>query len=237
MRLNINRNAVVSHTNRLEKLHKSALPNAVRSTLNNAVYDVKTKTMPASADKTFTNRQKNFFKANSRFEKATGFNVDSMKATVGFIEGGLKGGNNYAVKDLEEQEDGGTINRKAFIPLKSARIGKSAGSVVRANARLSNIKKIINTKSNRSASKKQAFAKSAIAAGPGGFVLSGKTLWKINSFKRNGKINKTALYNFKKSRSVNVKGTNFMRKASLETAGKMERDFIKEANRQIAKLK
>lgn len=236
MQLNINNNAVVAYTNKLEKIHKSALPVAIRETLNSAAFDVKKNTMPDVAKKTFINRSPNFFKANSKVEKASGFNIASMKATVGFFSNDLKGSNNYAVKDLEQQEDGGSINKKSFIPLKTARSGNSNNKLVKPNARLSAINKIIDVRKSKEKNKRQAFIKSAIAAGNNGFVLSGKTLWKINSFKRNGKINKTALYNFKKGRSINVKPTEFMKTASLESGQKMEMEFIRQAEKQIQRL-
>lgn len=41
MQLNVNTDATVALTNKLEKLHKSAFPVAVRSTLNSAAFDMK----------------------------------------------------------------------------------------------------------------------------------------------------------------------------------------------------
>ena len=90
MILNINSNAVVSYTNTLEKLHKSAFPVAIRETLNSAAFDVKKNTMPLSAKKSFIERQPTFFKANSKVDKATGFNTSTMKSTVGFFSNNLK---------------------------------------------------------------------------------------------------------------------------------------------------
>lgn len=237
--LNINTNACVVLTNKLEKMHRSALPSAIRGALNNAVYDVKTKTMPDESKSTFVNRQPNFFKANSKFEKASGFNIKQMKATVGFIENNLKGGNNHAVQDLEEQESGGAIDRKSFIPLKAARISGNNNKNIRTNARLSAIKKIVNARQVSGKSGKQKFMHAAMDAGKGGFVLSGKTLWKIDSFKKlknKTVLKKTALYSFKKGRKVRVKGTHFMQSASLKSGSKIEAFYILEAQRQIQKL-
>ncbi|KKN42121.1 hypothetical protein LCGC14_0716250, partial [marine sediment metagenome] len=73
--LNVNTDEVVRYSNKLEKLHRSAFPIAIRGTLNNAAFDVKQKTMPVSAEKEFVNRQPNFFKANSKVNMAKGFNV------------------------------------------------------------------------------------------------------------------------------------------------------------------
>ncbi|HLF67443.1 MAG TPA: hypothetical protein VI522_07470, partial [Gammaproteobacteria bacterium] len=148
MQLNINTDAAVKFTNTLEKLHRSALPVAIRSALNDAVFDVKTKTMPRSADETFEKRQPNFFKANSKFESAKGFDVNTMKATIGFISDKLKGDSNYAVKDLEEQEHGGAIDKKSFIANKEARTGKG---LVKPNARLKNIKNLVNASKSKGA--------------------------------------------------------------------------------------
>lgn len=239
MKFNINTDAVVRFTNALEKMHRSALPTAIRGTLNKAVYDVKTNTMPKKTDDVFAKRQPNFFKANSRFENATGFNVNQMKAQIGFIEGGLKGGNNYSVKDLEEQEYGGSIDKRSFIPLPAARIGNNKNKNVRLSARLSKIKKIIDVKNSTVKNKKSRFVEAVVFAGKGGFVLSGKTLWRIDSLKKiNGKsiYKKTALYSFRKGRSVNVNQTHFMRDSSLESAKKMDDFFIAEAKRQIQKF-
>jgi hypothetical protein len=239
MQLNINTNAVVAFTNKLEKMHKSALPSAIRGALNNTVFDVKTKTMPTESKSTFVNRQPNFFKANSRFEKASGFNMKQMKAQIGFIEHGLKGRNNYAVQDLQEQEHGGAIDRKSFIPLKAARISGNNNKNIRSNARLSSIKNIVNAKKVNGKNNKQKFIHGIAEAGKGGFVLSGKTLWKIDSFKKiknKTVFKKTALYSFRKGRKVRVKGTHFMQNASLKSGSKIEGFYILEAQRQIQKL-
>jgi hypothetical protein len=242
MNLNINTDAVVGMTNKLEKLHKSALPSAVRGSLNNAAYDLKTNTMPSKADATFVKRSDNFFKANSKYEYATGFKVDAMVARVGFIENKLKGGDNYSVKDLEQQENGGSINNRAFVPLEGARKDNSMTGLVKPNMRLKRIKTIINPINAKAKNVKEAFIKSVMFAGKGGFVLGelggNGILWGVNSTSRteDGKFKLTALYSFKAGRQAKVKGTGFMRSASLESAKKMEKYYIEEAKRQIHKL-
>lgn len=239
MQLNINTDASVVFTNKLEQMQKSALPSAIRGALNKAVFDVKKNTLQKSADASFEKRQPNFFKANSKFENAKGFDVKTMKATVGMVESSLKGSSNYAVKDLEQQESGGTIKRKSFIPLAGARISGSGSKNVRANSRLSQIKRIIESKKSPGNNSRSRFVHAILTAGVGGFVLSGNRLFRVNSLKKtNGRfMDKTALYDFKKGRSVHVSPTNFMKKASLQTAEKIEGYYILEAQRQIDKLK
>ena len=59
---NVNTDEVVRLTNRLEKLNKSAMPIAVRSTLNDVAFQSKQTHLPKEFDKKFTIRKKNFIK-------------------------------------------------------------------------------------------------------------------------------------------------------------------------------
>ncbi len=254
MKLNINSNAVVNQTNRLEKLHRSALPVAIRETLNNAAFDVKKNTMPKTA-KEFKKRQPNFFKANSKVEKANGFDTKSMKAVVGFFENNLVG-KNYAVKDLEQQEKGGEIKKKSFIAQKGGRVGNK---MVRQNLRLNNLKGKTfvktssfgkNNQGNRISglSLKQQFIRAAIYAetkfGKDAFVLGGKgkggsrTLSLINGIRKGRfgiEVSRTPIYNVKKGRAISVKATNFMKRASFESGSKMDSFYIAQAQKQFLK--
>lgn len=240
MQFNVNTDAIVKFTVKLEKLHRSAFPSAVRGTLNKMAFDLKTNTMPMEASKVFEHRSPNFFKANSKFENATGFDVATMKATVGFYSTSLKGSNNFAVEDLEQQEHGGTIKKKSFIPMKPARVGNSTGKIVRANARLSAMKRIVSAKDSTGKNDKEKFRKAVYYAGVGGLVLGNKNpliLWRVNSLKRlsGGAFKMTPLYSYKKGRSITVSATNFMERAASQTAQKVDTIYINEANRQFSK--
>lgn len=256
MQFNINTDAAVKFTNTLEKLAKSALPVAVRGTLDDAAFDVKTKTMPDTASKAFVNRNKTFFKANSKVERAQGFDMGSMKSTVGFFENKLVNqSTNYAVKDLEQQEDGGEIGGKSLIPMKTARVGNSKNKNVRPNYRIKNLGNVIDAKKVTAGNKKQKFIRAAFMAtklyGDAAFVLGNdwkgnRTLSKINviwgSTRKQGNfgsrkllIERTPLYTFRKGRSINVAGKNFMRRASLESGLKMDDFYMARAKKQIEK--
>ena len=213
MKLNINNRAIVAYTNTLEKMHRSALPNTIRNTLNNAIYDVKTNTMPKEAAKDFKKRSPNFFKSQSRFENAKGFNVSLMKGVVGFVSKGLKGSDNYAVKDLEQQEEGGKIGGKSFIPLNQSRVGNSFNKNVRKEFRLTNITKIVNARNQKGISKKQQFVRAIVKAGVGGYVMGSTNkgdnfVWKVTSIGEHTYNYKTThfglqrLYDFQKGRKV-----------------------------------
>jgi hypothetical protein len=241
MQIDVNNNAVVKHTATLEKLRKSALPNAIRGTLNDAAFDVKQKTMPVQAKDKFINRSPNFFKANSRVEKAVGFDVNTMKSVVGFIDTGLRGENNFSVKDLEQQEHSGTIKGKSFIPLDTARQGQSHNQLVKPANRLSRITNVV-VANKLSGTKRQQFRKAIVKAGAGGYVLGGDIkgediLWRVDSIDTSGinRFSLTPLYDFRKARSVHVDQTSFMRIASIDSAEKMNKFYIAQAEFWIKK--
>jgi len=245
MQIKVDTSSMQKHAQRLSEISESAFPAAVRHTLNDAAYDVKTNTMPFQSKKDFVNRQDNFFKANSSYDKAEGSNVSTMKSVIGFLEKGLKGQNNRAVKDLEEQEESGSIEKKSFIPMASARKSASVKSLVRPNARLSKIRNIIDPR-NVGAGKgsaKQRFVKSVYFAGKGGFVMGDangkKILWRVNSLKKTkgGSFKLTPLYSYKQNRSVKVKATHFMKEASLKTADNLDDMFLKHAEKQFKKIR
>lgn len=238
--LNLDNKSVRVLTSKLEKLHRSALPVAARGTINSAAFDVKQKTMPASAKSAFVERRANFFKANSKVDMAKGFNMKTMKATVGFIDAKLSGSDNHAVKDLVQQEYGGTIKGRSFIPTDAAR-GGSSTKPVRPGNRLQRIRKLANAQKISGSNNKQRFIKAVFEVGRGGFVLAElngkKYLWKVNSLnQKTGKYKLTMLYTFENNRSVKVKQTSFMREATLKSANRMARFFDKEAKRQIKRL-
>lgn len=249
--LNINTSAAVRFTNELEQLSRSALPVAIRGALNNTAFDVKKNSMPIAAQNAFKQRQQNFFRANSRVEVARGFNTKTMRSMIGFTSTGLKGGaTNYAVRDLQEQEYGGTINKRSYVPLDQAR-GGSGMNVVRPRNRLSAIKNIVNAGNVQGNSVRGKFAKAVQKAGKGGYVISnnkyGKILFRVksvgafnNRFRGKmggGEMKLEPLYSYKEKRSIHVRRTAFMENASLVSLRKMERFYIVEAKKQISKVK
>ncbi len=245
--LNINSDAVVAFTNRLEKLHKSDLPIAIRNTLSKAAFETKTQSLLKISSSAFTNRKKGFFKAKSKFERALGFDINKMKATVGMLDL-RRSGSDHAVRNLEQQEHGGKIQGRSFIPTDKARTGGNPSRPVAPRNRLSRIpiRDIIRTRKSRGKDKDQRFIRSAIMAkrksGSRAYILTSRILFRINSLSINKRTRKlrlkiTPLYSFKSGRSVNVTATNFMRKSSLIQAGKLNIFYINEAKKRIAKAK
>mgnify|MGYP000548203738 CR=1 FL=1 len=120
---NIDTDETVVFANKLERLHRAAFPNAIRGTINAMAFDVKKNTMPKSSLR-FVNREKNFFKANSRVDMARGFDTNNMEARVGFVAAGNVE-NKKSIEDLEAQEHGGVVGGRRYIPINGARISKS----------------------------------------------------------------------------------------------------------------
>jgi hypothetical protein len=228
--LNIATGNLVKFTNRLEKLSKSDLPRVVKKTLDETAMDVKSRTMPKSAKDNFTIRRANFFKANSRVQFAT-FSSDLSKisSTVGFVP--LKG-QNKAVEDLEAQEHGGKIKR-SFVAMDTARAGNSNAKQVQAKNRLGNVKNPVHAAKGKGKSAGSRMIRAVNKAGVGGHVLSEKGIvWRVNSIRRGG-LKMTPIYSYKKGRQVQIKGTDFMRDASLDSTKTMDDKFIKNAQKQI----
>jgi len=235
MEFNVDTDKVIIHTNKLEKLSKSAFPNAVRGTLNGLAFDVKKNTMPEVAGKTFETRRKNFLKASSRVQMARGFSVNSLESKIGFIP---FNGSNQAVQDLEKQEHGGKIGGRAFIATNKARVSRSGKRSVRGANRMGKIKNIVNVSKTRGSSEGQKFIRSVITAGIGGHILTKDTLFRVKSIKNaKGRIKfkLDALYSYKKGRSVSIKATHFMKKATELTMKKADDIYFKEAERQFEK--
>jgi len=244
-RVDINNSEMVAYTNKLEKLHKSALPLAIRGTLNDMAFAMKKTELEKVTRGTFEERQKNFFKANSRVEAATGFNVKRMVSEIGMVSSGLHSpSTNYAVKDLEQQEEGGTIKGRSFKPLPAAR--KNGSGNVRPNSRISQILRsgnIVDLRDSKGAEWSQRAIRSAVHAGVGGFVLAasskGGVLWRIKSIKRIGRdtvFTKEKLFSFKKSGVAKVRSTHFMRTAAENTVKMVEAVYKIQAEKQIRRL-
>jgi hypothetical protein len=239
MKLDINTDEIVIHANRLEKMSRTALPNAVRGTLNSLAFDVKKSTMPAQAEKSFTNRKKNFFKSKSNVQMARGSHINSMESRVGFLPTSDK--NDQAVENLEQQERGGKIDKRDFVPTKEARTTKSQTRTVARRNQLRNIKGVARVSQAKGKSKGERFIKTVVHVGKKGVLLTDKNLLRVKSIKRNKdgswKFRFDRLYSFEENRSVRVNATHFMEKATKKTMKKEIDLFRKQADRELRKLR
>lgn len=255
---NINTDAVVILTNKLELSRKSAIPSAVRNTLNETALDVKMVTMPAESDRVFHKRKPTFFNATSRTEFARGFSLPQMAAVVGFVAPPNVKESGHATKDLQDQEYGGDIDKRAFIATDKGRTGH--GNVKDALTMKMIKSHIVDAKKENGKNDAERFVRSALKVGYGGNGVGGyvigtgkngrgnRALLKIISIHRakageragvksgNMVINAVPIYTVKANRKAHVQATHFMQRASEQSAKKMNEIFTRQAEFQLNKV-
>lgn len=219
----------------LSEMHRSALPNVVRNTLNDLAFNAKKTELTRVTNDKFTVRSKNFFKANSRFTKATGYNVNTMHSDMGMVA------KDVATRNLKQQEEGGQIGKRAFIPNKRARIGSSQSKKISSRNKLSKVNFIDSGKIRRGAKNQRLNRAAAIAKRTGKDVLHKDTVYRVKSMirKKGDTIFKLVpLYDYKKGRAVKVDKTNFMQATGEASQTKYAiAAFKSNTEKQIAKLK
>lgn len=113
-------NDSIEFTAKLERLHRSAFPSAVRNTLNNAAFDFK-KTVPQVGGSKFITRSKPFLRVFTTVKKAEGFNIKSMQSTAGLDASK----DPETAANLAAHETGQTVKGRKLFAHDNARISKS----------------------------------------------------------------------------------------------------------------
>lgn len=244
--ININTDAYVVLVNKLEQLHRSALPLAIRGTLNAAAFDVKMRTLDESATQNFIRRSPTFFKRFSGVNRATGWNINSMRAEVGMTaEGGAASelAARVAVANMEAQEEGGKIT-DGLDYLAAARTSGSRDKTV-AGKRRWKAANLVKGSFKRGGTTKSRMVAAAYIA------LSESKLQKIkingrNFYRQVTSISKTSKGKVKikskliyVSRSGNIKpveATHFSREAAERTQPLIPTYFQLQAQKQIDRL-
>lgn len=240
----VNNDAAIELTAKLERLSRSAFPSAVRNTLNNAAFETK-KNVPKVAANKFVTRQKSFFRKMSLVDKAKGFEVESMVATTGIN----KSINPALAKNLESQEVGGTIRGRKLIPHDHSRTSKNNARKVSSRNHINKIKAHNASKAFRAhrgtrGSKFVAAVMSTAKAGKRHMMLkSGSTgmVYEVNAISQNRRTRKVnfkikKLYNVRNTKTHRVSAKGFMKK-SAETASKnMNKNFKNNAEFQFKKI-
>ena len=223
---NINSKKTVVFADKLEQLSRTALPNVVRKTLNAAAMDVKKRTLPASAASTFTTRKKNFFRALSRVEFASGHSVNNMASKVGMMD------TSKAVDNLDEQERGGTIGGRKYIPVDKARISSSRNKLVRKKNKGVGTKTIVKPKAG-----KGYWKSAAMKAGVGALIQGSFSpiVFRIKRIKKS-KISLEPVYMKRKTSTFTVKGTGFSSRAAYMSQSRMPQLFNWEAEKRFKRI-
>lgn len=245
MKLDVNTKANIVLTAKLEKLHRSAFPSAVRNTLNNLAFDMKQKEIPNSFKSNFKPKSGTlpYVRKMIRVEKASGFNVNSMSAVVGLLNPSSKLDRRF-VEGLEKQETGGVID-DGLRYLKDARGGKLGGRVRREN--YYDKSKVISGRSKAGRSKgtrKSKFVARAFRALKenkpmfmnsmrGNYLVSVKSINKSNEGKLNIQFRFLAMD--RETKKTNLRATQFVDEARQKTVQKIELFYRKNAEYQFKK--
>jgi hypothetical protein len=244
MRINIDSKELKNYTKTLANISRKSVPKAVRSTLNDAAFDVKKTTLPASIKQNFDGlKAPQFFKRFSGVDKATGTDMNSMQSVIGFVEMGNPAARR-AIQNLDKQEIGGIIEDGLSYLKGSRRGNKSNGFVKKEN--YYDKSKIVSGRSTQGRNKgtnKSKFVARAYRANKEGKpmflnTMKGNFVAKVNSFKksRKGKIKIKLTLLMKERETVKIKSTHFMEEAATMTQQKMERFYIKNAEYWLNKL-
>ena len=245
--LDINTDACVVFAAKLEKLNKSALPMAVRGTLNAAAFNVKQVTLDKSASKHFIRRAPTFFKAFTAVNKANGYNINSMQSEVGMYDRGQPTAHT-AIKHMETQEHGGNINTGADY-LKGSRAGSLSRKVTRSNyfdkSNLIDPAKSSQRFSGPRSKKSMLVAEAVMAKKlnkPISLLTSkGRFLVKVTGVtmrkgKRKGSVKITSKLIMMQRKHAPIKATHFSREAALATVKNMDDMFYQEAKKQFDRV-
>ena len=231
---------ILKVSKRLRNAHRSTFPVAVRSTLNDMAYDVNTNhLLPVLKAKSgMTIRNESFFKKYSGFQKATGFDIGSMYSQVGMIPSGNA---SKAVNRLDEQDVGGTLGDRNYVPNENVRHGKTRSGRVRKSGFLQRQKLVGRVAFGDTQDLIRTVVKTNIHSGgkgKGTVILYGNSLYEIVGFKRlraenRIKLHLTKLYSYEKNRKVTVKPHRFMEKSAILAGVKIQSLFNTNLEKQF----
>lgn len=232
--LDVNNDELIKYTAKLEKLHRSAFPSAVRNTLNDAAFKHK-QLIPKIAKQKFITRNPSFFKAFTTVNKAQGFNINTMVATSG-----INSSKGSRVADgVEKQEKGGTIRGRKLIAHNDARTSRSKAKRVSKRNLLNKVNFHDATPAFRA---HRGTRKSKFVAAIMSTAKSGKThmmlktgskgiVYQVTGISQNRNSKKVKfkikkLYSVRNTKNTTVKGVNFMQ-ISANLAQKKIPEFYK----------
>ena len=225
MQIKIDSNAIKQYEKKLNDLHRSAFPNAIRSTLNDAAFEMKKDNLHTSATKNFKHtRSKSFFKKFSGVKKATGWNINEMYSEIGLLDMGVKTAKT-AIDNMHMHEKGGSINEGATY-LRDSRTSKSFGRLVRKQNYF---------KRSKFVKGKNYVRKAFVALKENAIMQHGDYLIRVNKITKGRKLRINTTLLMKKRKNARITPNHFITKAGIETRKSIPLNFRKHAQKQIKK--
>lgn len=240
--ININTDASVALVNRLKSMHRSAMPLAIRGILNAAAFDVKVRTLDDSATQNFIRRSPTFFKRFSGVNRAAGFEINTMRATVGMTANGTARAQT-AIMNMEKQEHGGKVT-EGLDYLAASRTGSNLDRSVRAAKRFdkSNVIRGAYKYTGTTKSRKIAAAYSALRENKYQKVKIGsrnfyRTVTSISkTSKGKVRIRSKLIYVSRSGSIAPIMATHFSQEAAERTKPMIPTFFNREVQKQINRL-
>lgn len=241
MRLDVNTNANIILTAKLERLNKSAFPSAVRSTLNDSAFEMKKKNILESAKKNMTVRNVSFFRKYTGVKRASGFNISNMYSEVGFSNSNeIKA--RKSLEGMESNEIGGSDSTGAMY-LPKARTSGSAKKLVRKKGRFDKSKIIKGRVRTKKSVSNTLNMLSSFEENKPTFINSkkGKFLVQVTAVSFNSVTGKhdfklDFLMRDRKKFKATAKATHFNKEAALKTSKQIESFYNKNATWQFNKV-
>lgn len=237
---NVNTDSIIHLTAKLERINKSAFPSAVRATLSDAAFEMKSKNILESAKKNMKVKQPNFFKANTGAQRAKfNRNVENMSATSGFINKRGQSANKAVTYGMEANEIGATDDT-GMMYKKATRTGRG---LVKRSRYYKKVKGSGFAKRNPKAKKNSyiSFAFDSLDDGKPVMVdtKAGKALILVKKISRTGgklKITSELLMMDRTVKKAKAKATHFNREAAQKTQKQMEKFYQTNAEFQFQKV-
>lgn len=242
IQINVDSSAMSVYTQQMRKINRTALPVAIRNTLNDvAFYDKKTAFLESAQRNFPQTKNKTFFKKFTRVQKATGYNINQMYSVIGMTDLGDRSARN-AVENMNKQERGGIVN-DGFAYLKAARGNKENGRVRRAN--YYDKSKVISGRSkavrNKGTNKSKFVARAFKAKKENKPMflnsMKGNFLVSVKTIKRDGrigvKLDFRLLMKDRETTPAKLKATNFAEEAGLSSQKKINDIFVAQAEKQF----
>ena len=232
VKFNVNSDDFVKLTARLERLNKKAFPSTVRTTLNSLAFKSKQELPSTMKKKGYEERNKNFTKFISRFERVKGSNVKAMSSRFGVAD--VTRG--VAAKNMEQQEKGGSIDKK-YIPLTTARTGKKNSKSVAARNRMSKLGVIPKQGSrfriNRKDPSKFVKRSAELIKKGQDILVYDKLVYRILSFKRGRKkpVKAQFLYRENEKGTVKIKGKHSVNDTGVIIGRTAAKEYAKAARK------
>ena len=233
IKMDVNTNANIILTAKLERLNRSAFPSAVRSSLNDAAFEDKRFNLPESAKLNMDVKNPSFFRKFTGVKRASGFNVSNMYSEVGFSPSNeIKA--KKALEGMEKNEVGG-MDDDGGMYIGKSRTGRG---LVKKNARF-NKSKVLKTKSKSNIARMYASAKSKkqvfINTSKGRFLIQAKSFQRgVNGAGPDIKVD--FLMRHRKQHISRMKPTHFVKEAAIKTSKQIEGFYSKNATFQFNKV-